>query len=491
MLSQMGIDDMYPLDKSVESEKPLPKPIIATEEKGSSNEYFNDDSQSYNKKDFPEYNAETKADFSKNQEAADWLIKNPNTYNARDNDDEIFPSSGSTASQTKTTPSYLDDNYENSEKSDWYSDNESGIDNEQSKKVDESNNDDRMTEQIFNDESSTPQDYKGGKKKPTKTVQSSMKQNRINQRTKNKKLNTKKTKKKKYKSIKDVEDMVIAVKADQSTQAIKPIPNDLEENLPRPQLPTKLDLMDPEDSTNNLKQGKINQKAKPLKVSIKAAKGLPSSSKVPTVPKQRNLKISLQEQIPTKQQLALLKLTAHVKGIAQVLPLLERANAQATKDLEKEKSDAVKPDTRVTKHQEDIAVTSDPISQHGGKSREASTLYNLLEPEIDELGQVQLKGDLPTVKLSQEKSVPGQNSSGFMSLKMLIGSQMNQMQKMIQNYQSLKLKQNVLKTHSGIGRNKTPLPGDMTQVERLQYTGDLENILPIKGQCIYKQERIN
>ena len=61
MLTQMGVDDMYPLDASVEAEKPPPKPIIATEDRSDQNDDGDQDAQTYTKEDFPEYNTETKA----------------------------------------------------------------------------------------------------------------------------------------------------------------------------------------------------------------------------------------------------------------------------------------------------------------------------------------------------------------------------------------------------------------------------------------------
>ncbi|XP_032229791.2 uncharacterized protein LOC5505573 isoform X2 [Nematostella vectensis] len=90
MLQQNGIEDMFPLDATVElgHRKRLPRPIEATEVKTAEKDAFGDsnDDEEY-MKDMPEYNVETKADYKGNEEAAEWLMNNPNKFNVMPEED--------------------------------------------------------------------------------------------------------------------------------------------------------------------------------------------------------------------------------------------------------------------------------------------------------------------------------------------------------------------------------------------------------------------
>lgn len=107
MLQENGIDDPYPLDATIEYEhnKKLPKPIIATEtnpkDKSSFN-YEDPEDTRYGSNDMPEYDVETKADFKANQEAADWLMHDPNKFNVMPDEDTKTLFNGDKESNGKT-----------------------------------------------------------------------------------------------------------------------------------------------------------------------------------------------------------------------------------------------------------------------------------------------------------------------------------------------------------------------------------------------------
>lgn len=88
MLQKDGIEDFRPLDFSVE-----------TDEDASDNQQYgngidqmsvtenSNKNEGYDLRNLPEYNMETKADFKGNQEAIDWMMKDPNDYNVKSYED--------------------------------------------------------------------------------------------------------------------------------------------------------------------------------------------------------------------------------------------------------------------------------------------------------------------------------------------------------------------------------------------------------------------
>ncbi|KAK3734432.1 hypothetical protein QZH41_019758, partial [Actinostola sp. cb2023] len=101
MLQQTGIEDPYPLDATIEyeSRKKLPTPIVATENDPSEKEptfnYEDPEDTRYITNEMPEYSLETKADFKGNEEAAEWLMHDPNRFNVMPDDDtKVFFSDG-------------------------------------------------------------------------------------------------------------------------------------------------------------------------------------------------------------------------------------------------------------------------------------------------------------------------------------------------------------------------------------------------------------
>jgi hypothetical protein len=115
MLEQNGIEDPYPLDATIEYEdkKILPKPIIATEnnvQDKSSFTYEDPDDQRYDSNDMPEYGVETKADFKGNQEAADWLMHDPNKFNIMPDEDTktLFSDGQDSSKESSDDPIRLD-----------------------------------------------------------------------------------------------------------------------------------------------------------------------------------------------------------------------------------------------------------------------------------------------------------------------------------------------------------------------------------------------
>lgn len=87
MLQENGIEDFRPLDVSLETDGDQYE-----DEKyknGMDQISVSDSSKDggYDLRDMPEYNVETKADFKGNQEAIDWLMKDPNDFNVKSFED--------------------------------------------------------------------------------------------------------------------------------------------------------------------------------------------------------------------------------------------------------------------------------------------------------------------------------------------------------------------------------------------------------------------
>ena len=87
MLQENGIEDFRPLDVSLETDEDQ---YEGEKYKNGVDQISLSDSSKdggYDLRDMPEYNLETKADFKGNQEAIDWLMKDPNDYNVKSFED--------------------------------------------------------------------------------------------------------------------------------------------------------------------------------------------------------------------------------------------------------------------------------------------------------------------------------------------------------------------------------------------------------------------
>lgn len=101
MLQENGIEDFRPLDVSLETDGDL-----YADEKYSNREdqiSVSDSSKDggYDLRDMPEYNVETKADFKGNQEAIDWLMKDPNDFNVKSFEDSSVLGDADSFSQNR------------------------------------------------------------------------------------------------------------------------------------------------------------------------------------------------------------------------------------------------------------------------------------------------------------------------------------------------------------------------------------------------------
>ena len=87
MLQENGIEDFRPLDVSLETDGDQ---YEGEKYKNGVEQLSVSDSSKdggYDLRDMPEYNVETKADFQGNQEAVDWLMKDPNDFNMKSFED--------------------------------------------------------------------------------------------------------------------------------------------------------------------------------------------------------------------------------------------------------------------------------------------------------------------------------------------------------------------------------------------------------------------
>ena len=101
MLQENGIEDFRPLDGSLETDG----------DQYEGEKYRNGEDQisvsdsskdgGYDLRDMPEYNVETKADFKGNQEAIDWLIKDPNDFNVKSFEDSSVLGDADSFSQNR------------------------------------------------------------------------------------------------------------------------------------------------------------------------------------------------------------------------------------------------------------------------------------------------------------------------------------------------------------------------------------------------------
>ena len=80
MLQENGIEDFRPLDVSLETDGDQYEGEKYKNRLGQISVSDSSKDGGYDLRDMPEYNVETKADFRGNQEAIDWLMKDPNDF---------------------------------------------------------------------------------------------------------------------------------------------------------------------------------------------------------------------------------------------------------------------------------------------------------------------------------------------------------------------------------------------------------------------------
>ena len=101
MLQENGIEDFRPLDVSLETDG---NQYEGEKYRNGEDQISVSDSSKdggYDLRDMPEYNVETKADFKGNQEAIDWLIKDPNDFNVRSFEDSSVLGDADSFSQNR------------------------------------------------------------------------------------------------------------------------------------------------------------------------------------------------------------------------------------------------------------------------------------------------------------------------------------------------------------------------------------------------------
>ena len=89
MLQKNGIEDFRPLDVTLEDEE-YPSNNELQYQNGIDHASISDKSDENGGLDLqsmPEYKSETKADFNANQEAIDWIMKDPNDFNVKSYED--------------------------------------------------------------------------------------------------------------------------------------------------------------------------------------------------------------------------------------------------------------------------------------------------------------------------------------------------------------------------------------------------------------------
>ena len=112
MLQKDGIEDFRPLDFSVETDEDASKSDSQQYGNGIDQMSVTDNgnkNEGYDLRNMPEYNMETKADFKGNQEAIDWMMKDPNDYNVKSYEDSSVLGDMDDFRQSKD-PSLKEDN---------------------------------------------------------------------------------------------------------------------------------------------------------------------------------------------------------------------------------------------------------------------------------------------------------------------------------------------------------------------------------------------
>ena len=127
MLHENGIEDFRPLDVSLERDGDQ---YEGERYKDGLDQISVSDSSKdggYDLRDMPEYNVETKADFKGNQEAIDWLMKDPNDFNVKSfEDSSVLGDIGSFSHNTHSTQKENPDKTENNAHSNFHHRNDGG-----------------------------------------------------------------------------------------------------------------------------------------------------------------------------------------------------------------------------------------------------------------------------------------------------------------------------------------------------------------------------
>ena len=104
MLQENGIEDFRPLDVSLETDGEQYEGDKYKNGLGQISVSDSGKDGGYDFRDMPEYNLETKADFRGNQEAIDWLMKDPNDFNVKSfEDSSVLGDIGSFSHNTYST----------------------------------------------------------------------------------------------------------------------------------------------------------------------------------------------------------------------------------------------------------------------------------------------------------------------------------------------------------------------------------------------------
>ena len=121
MLQENGIEDFRPLDVSLETEE---DPYEGEKYTNGNDQISVSDSnkdEGYGSRDMPEYNVETKADFKGNQEAIDWLMKDPNDFNVKSfEDSSVLEDTDSFSQNSYSTNKEHQDETENNVQSNFH-----------------------------------------------------------------------------------------------------------------------------------------------------------------------------------------------------------------------------------------------------------------------------------------------------------------------------------------------------------------------------------
>ena len=121
MLQENGIEDFRPLDVSLETDGDQYEGEKYKNRLGQISVSDSSKDGGYDLRDMPEYNVETKADFRGNQEAIDWLMKDPNDFNVKSfEDSSVLGDIGSFSHNTYFTHKENQDKTENNAHSNFH-----------------------------------------------------------------------------------------------------------------------------------------------------------------------------------------------------------------------------------------------------------------------------------------------------------------------------------------------------------------------------------
>ena len=114
MLQKNGIEDFRPLDVSMETDEvPSDGQQFENEIDQASVADNSNKNGDYDLRNMPEYNLETKADFKGNQEAIDWMMKDPNDYNVKSYEDSVMDDTDNFGQSKYSTRKEDEDDTEN------------------------------------------------------------------------------------------------------------------------------------------------------------------------------------------------------------------------------------------------------------------------------------------------------------------------------------------------------------------------------------------